>query len=126
MCLNGIAVGMLLRDPAYLEGSSPGVTPGIPTDPEEIPLTEREPLVPSKGQKKWTKIIWEKFGLHLLGNWMFVVYLISTAASILSQDSQHWFIPDRAIEIGFSEYSAAMTLTVANFANIFSRLVFWY
>ena len=63
-------------------------------------------------------------GLHLFKNWMFVMFLISATLSCLSMDSLHWFIPDRAIEIGFSKEHAALTLTVANIANIFSRLFF--
>ena len=50
------------------------------------------------------------FGLHLLKNWMFVMFLISASLSNLSMDSLHWFIPDRAIEIGFSKQHAALTL----------------
>ena len=118
LCLHGIPIGLLLRDPGYLQQD----------DDEQRHLlehaeNEKSPLVTTKSAT-WSSYISARLGLHLLGNWMFVVYLVSTAASILSQDSQHWFIPDRAIEIGFSAYSAAMTLTVANFANIFSRLVF--
>ena len=116
MCLNGIAIGLLLRYPSYLEEGT--------LEQCDSEQSEKAPLVAGKKSKFSCSLISDKFGLHLLGNWMFVIYLVSTATSILSQDSQHWFIPDRAIEIGFSEYSAAMFLTVANFANIFSRLVF--
>lgn len=117
LCLNGIAVGLLLRDPSYLEEETA-------VQQAEYQQGEEAPLMGGKKTKSTYSLVSDKFGLHLLGNWMFVMYLVSTAASILSQDSQHWFIPDRAIEIGFSAYSAAMSLTVANFANIFSRLVF--
>ena len=115
--MNGIAVGLLLRDPSYLEEETA-------VQQAEYQQGEEAPLMGGKKTKSTYSLVSDKFGLHLLGNWMFVMYLVSTAASILSQDSQHWFIPDRAIEIGFSAYSAAMSLTVANFANIFSRLVF--
>ena len=64
------------------------------------------------------------FGLYLLKNWMFIMFLISTSLSNLSMDSLHWFIPDRATEIGFTKKYAALTLTVANVANVFSRLFF--
>ena len=116
MCLNGFAIGLLLRDPSYLETET--------LEQCDYEDSEKAPLVAGKKSKFGFSLFSDKFGLHLLSNWMFVIYLVSTATSILSQDSQHWFIPDRAIEIGFSEYSAAMFLTVANFANIFSRLVF--
>ena len=68
--------------------------------------------------------IYYSLGLYLLKNWMFVMFLITAALSSIAQDSLHWFIPDRAIEIGFTEYNAALTLTVANFTNIFSRVFF--
>ena len=64
------------------------------------------------------------FGLHLLKDWMFVMYLISIALTYLPHISLHWFIPDRAIEIGLSKHDASVTITVLNAANILSRLAF--
>ena len=38
--------------------------------------------------------------------------------------THHWFIPDRAVEIGLSSHDAAFSITVVNIANILSRIVF--
>ena len=67
-----------------------------------------------------------QIGLHLLRDWRFTVFWISTSITYLSHVTLHWFIPDRAIEIGFSQRDAAMTIVVVNVANIFSRLVFGF
>ena len=117
--LNGIPLGMLMRDPSYLQVDSP-----TPDTHQRAKETERAPLVATDDKHTWYSHVVDKLGLRLLKNWMFVMYMLSTAMSFLPQDSQHWFIPDRAIEIGFSSYHAAMTLTLVNCANIFSRLVF--
>ena len=66
----------------------------------------------------------DRLGLHLLTNWMFVMFMISYSTTLLCHMSLHWFIPDRAVEIGFSTHDAAMSVTVVNFANIFSRGLF--
>ena len=106
-----------MRDPSNLKDKI------ISSDHEEIQESETAPLVCKEEKITHSKVI-DKLGLCLLTDWMFVMYLASTALSFLPQDSQHFFIPDRAVEIGFSEYDAAMTLTVVNYANIFRRLVF--
>ena len=95
---------------------------GVTTNNNTSSDCERQSLLPRVKTK--AALLARKFGLDLLKNWMFVMYLISASLSILSMDSLHWFIPDRAIEIGLSKKHAALTLTVANFANIFSRLFF--
>ena len=133
--LNDIPLGMLMRNPRYLQQK------------DERPNEELEMKDPVKEQEndEKSKLLAcvecrstdeqakndskdasqpHMFGLHLLKNWMFVMFLISASLSNLSMDSLHWFIPDRAIEIGFSKKHAALTLTVANVANIFSRLFF--
>ena len=66
------------------------------------------------------------FGLELFKNWMFVVYLISVPLSYVPHDSLHWFIPDRAIEIGISKHKASMTAPVLSAANLLSRFFFGF
>ena len=65
-----------------------------------------------------------QIGLHLLRDWRFAVFWISTSLTYLSHVTLHLFIPDRAVELGFSQHDAAMAIVVVNDANIFSRLVF--
>ena len=65
----------------------------------------------------------DRFGLHLCRDWMFVMFMISYATTLLSHMSLHWFIPHRAVEIGFTEDDTAMTVTVVNLSNIFSRVL---
>ena len=65
-----------------------------------------------------------QFGLFLLTDWKFVMILICVSMTNLSHISLHWFIPDRAIEIGLSNHDAAMAITLVNVANILSRLFF--
>ena len=67
-----------------------------------------------------------QIGLHLLKDWRFTLFWISTSLTYLSHMTLHWFIPDRAIEIGFSQRDAAMTIVIINIANVFSRLVFGF
>ena len=68
--------------------------------------------------------LWDQFGLFLLTDWKFVMFLVCVTMTNLSHVSLHWFIPDRAIEIGLSNHDAAMAITVVNVANILSRLFF--
>ena len=183
VCLNGIPLAMLIRDPSYLKQTSKQrddseALPLVAKEPiehshsntngydesEMSPLvskqfsaasvllnehshlkitgteeTEMSPLVPCEDSKPFedgrtdTKTIqshkkccslWDKFGLFLLTDWKFVMLLICLSMTNLSHISLHWFIPDRAIEIGFSNHDAAMTITVINVSNILSRLVF--
>ena len=133
--LNGLPLGMLMRNPRYLQQND---------ERQNEVLEMKEPVKEPENDEKSKLLACAEyrstdeqakndskdasqphmFGLHLLKNWMFVMFLISASLSNLSMDSLHWFIPDRAIEIGFSKKHAALTLTVANVANIFSRLFF--
>ena len=68
--------------------------------------------------------LWDKFGFFLLTDWKFVMFLICVCMTNISHVSLHWFIPDRAIQVGLSNHDAAMTITIVNIANILSRLTF--
>ena len=193
ICLNGIPLAMLMRDPSYLNETNEmaplvsneqskmaplvshqqsemaplvsnqqsEIAPLVPIQQSEmaplVPIQQSEmaPLTP-KPQEVETRTlescenyeyseeqfqdttdlnkqifkqitcssISDRLGLHLLKNWMFVMFMISYATTLLCHMSLHWFIPDRAVEIGFSTHDAAMSVTVVNFANIFSRGLF--
>ena len=114
ICLNGVPCGMLMRNPQYL--------PRTPTDSLNCSASkgglEGTPLITVE------KSISSRFGFHLLKDWKFVVYLSSMSLIYVSHETLHWFIPDRAVEIGLSNHDAALTVTVMNLANIISRLIF--
>ena len=133
--LNGIPLGMLMRDPGYMKQNEDTGTEVLELkEPVKEPVNDEKSKLLSCRECRSTDEQTEKvtkdasqpmmFGLHLLRNWMFVMFLISTSLSNLSMDSLHWFIPDRATKIGFTKKYAALTLTVANVANMFSRLFF--
>ena len=173
VCLNGIPLAMLMRDPSYLTQMSEGMeneeseisplmlsqerTQMVPPVPSELSKTkpsekcEMSPLifqdsrapannnsskntVPLQESKtamnseptETTKccLLWEKFGFFLLTDWKFVMFLICVCMANISHVSLHWFIPDRAIEVGLFNHDSAMTITVVNIANILSRLTF--
>ena len=179
VCLNGIPLAILMRDPSYLTQMSERMeeeenemsplmvsqehiqlAPPVPSELSKTKPTEENeisPLVPrgisalsplagisespgAHGFPTGRKLIqngrttqrdtdkccslWDKFGLFLLTDWQFVVILICMCMTNLSHISLHWFIPDRAIEVGLSNHDAAMTITVVNIANILSRLTF--
>ena len=132
---------MLMRDPSYLNGRKE-MAPLISNQQSEMaPLdsetqkvemviscseahSEDTPLMETQQHKQQNcASLCDKFGLHLLKNWMFVMFMISYATSLLCHMSLHWFIPHRAVEIGFTTGEAAVTLTVVNLANIFSRVL---
>ena len=191
ICLNGIPLAMLMRDPSYLNKTnemaplvshqqsemapivskqqsemaplisnqqsemaplvsyqqSEEMAPLVPNERSEMaPLTPKpqevrtRPLESCKisecseeqlqdttlmNKQKYKQLtcssISDRLGLHFLKNWMFVMFMISYSTTLLCHMSLHWFIPDRAVEIGFSTHDAAMSVTVVNFANIFSR-----
>ena len=147
ICLNGIPLAMLMRDPSYLKETN-----------EMVPLVAKQQLdkaslnshdnseTEDRGriekselhevQEDKTKstekqksgqlicsLLLDRFGFHLCRDWMFVMFMISYATTLLSHMSLHWFIPHRAVEIGFSEHHAAMTVIVVNLSNIFSRIL---
>ena len=136
---------MLMRDPSYLNGRNE-MAPLVSNQHSEMaPLdsetqkreswmlescensvqAENVSLIDNQEHKQSTcSLISDKFGLHLLKNWMFVMFMISYATALLCHMSLHWFIPHRAVEIGLSTHDAAMAVTVVNFANIFSRVLF--
>ena len=182
ICLNGIPLAMLMRDPSYLNETNEMAPLASNQQSEMAPLISNQqsemapfvsnqqskmaPLVSqqqsematldsnieegetrilescdnftcSEGQVQDTTLmnkqkykqltcssISDRLGLHLLKNWMFVMFMISYSTTLLCHMSLHWFIPDRAVEIGFSTHDAAMSVTVVNFANIFSRGLF--
>ena len=167
ICLHGIPLAMLMRDPSYLNGRkemaplvsnqqserAPLVSSQqsevaslvsnqqsemVPLDSEtqkgeswtlesceNLAQAEDAPLIDNQEHKQSScSLISDKFGLHLLKNWMFVMFMISYATILLCHMSLHWFIPHRAVEIGLSTHDAAMAVTVVNFANIFSRVLF--
>ena len=131
ICLNGIPVAMLMRDPSYLKDGPDEHTMLLENiDPEKTHQVapDDKPHISSPNESSDWKVklskIGHKFGFHLLKNWRFVLFWISASMTYLSHITLHWFIPDRAIEIGLSLHNAAMTITVVNWANVLSRLIF--
>ena len=137
---------MLLRDPSYLRKITE-MSPLIPRDELQMAaqytgstgtgkigveeatsngVAEDEKSLKKSPEclQKACSVLSDRFGVHLLQDWKYVMFMISYSLTLLSHISLHWFIPDRAMEIGFSNHAAAMTLTVVNFSNIFSRLIF--
>ena len=128
---------MLMRDPSYLNSRNE-MAPLVANQQSHmapvVPETQKVEMVAScteetphmdqqKDRQSACSLISDKFGLHLLKNWMFVMFMISYATTLLCHTSLHWFIPDRAVAIGFTTDQADFTLTVVNFANIFSRVL---
>ena len=135
ICLNGIPVSMLMRNPSYLNNKPhqpPHCADSVESEhyrgmaPPEVSdnVTISAPTV--KHKQTHCCQFGNQIGLHLLRDWRFTVFWISTSLTYLSHVTLHWFIPDRAIEIGFSHRDAAITLVVVNIANIFSRLIFGF
>ena len=173
VCLNGIPLAMLMRDPSYLKQTSEQtdedeMSPLAPKQHSQVALTvlnehsktkeseENEILLPlvaksgnsgdldegcfptgtvqqdrrthfnriERDREKRCVSLWNQFGLFLLADRKFVMILVCVNMTNLSHISLHWFIPDRAIEIGLSNRDAAMTITIINVANILSRLIF--
>ena len=104
-------------------------TSGAPTSNDSskntVPIRDGK-IAMNSALKETTKCcsLWDKFGFFLLTDWKFVMFLICVCMTNISHVSLHWFIPDRAIEVGLSNHDAAMTITVVNIANILSRLTF--
>ena len=104
-------------------------TSGAPTSNDSskntVPIRNGKTAMNS-ALKETTKCcsLWDKFGFFLLTDLKFVMFLICVCMTNISHVSLHWFIPDRAIEVGLSNHDAAMTITVVNIANILSRLTF--
>ena len=135
---------MLMRDPSYLNKTNE-MAPLVSNQQSEMapPVTCKHVQLPQKEkclqlpatnnknsqtknpeQKSTTHGFHDSFGLHLLKDWKFVMYFISIALTYLPHISLHWFIPDRAIEIGLSKRDSSVTITVLNATNIVSRLAF--
>ena len=142
--LNGIPLAMLMRDQSYLHNTNE-TAPLVSNNKSKMAqaYSQKELMVSGSskeevvscecnahGENKSNKetgtssAISPKCGLFLLKDWMFVMFMLSYATTLLSHISLHWFIPNRAVEIGFSSHDAVMTVTVLNFSNIFSRLMF--
>ena len=124
---------MLMRDPSYLNKTNE-MAPLVSHKHVQLPQKEKALQISTTEnqnsqtknpeQRNTTHGFHDSFGLHLLKDWMFVMYLISIALTYLPHISLHWFIPDRAIEIGLSKHDSSVTITVLNAANILSRLAF--
>ena len=134
ICLNGIPVSMLMRHPSYLTKTSDRLSICVESAggersrevmPSDVSYHAHSPA-PDNEKKSQCRQFANQIGLHLLKDWRFTVFWISTSLTYLSHVTLHWFIPDRAIEIGFSQHDAAMTIVVVNIANMFSRLVFGF
>ena len=146
ICLNGIPFSMLMRHPSYLtktddrlsicvESAEGEDCRGVPpsdvsnhchqVSPSQASHSAHSPAADNE-KKSHCRQFANQIGLHLLKDWKFTVFWISTSLTYLSHVTLHWFIPDRAIEIGFSPRDAAMTIVVVNIANMFSRLVFGF
>ena len=136
ICLNGIPVAMLMRDPTYLKRR---YTTHAQDDQHKMsPLDEEkhhEAAPPSEPHisisndlsfdwKVTFSKIGNRLGFHLLRNWRFLLYWISASLIYLPHVTLHWFIPDRGIEIGLPLHDAAMTITIINCASILSRVLF--
>ena len=111
--------------PSVLNELSHSKTAGT-EETEMSPLVSRDDSESYKDGRTHKKCcsLSDKFGLFLLKDWKFVMLLVCLSMTNLSHISLHWFIPDRAIEIGLSNHDAAMVITVVNVANILSRLLF--
>ena len=115
---------MLMRDPSYLNETNE-TAPLVSHKHVQLPQKEKALKISTREnqnsqtknpeQRNTTHGFHDSFGLHLL---------ISIALTYLPHISLHWFIPDRAIEIGLSKHDSSVTITVLNAANILSRLAF--
>ena len=122
-----------MRDPSYLNKTNE-MAPLVSHKHVQLPQKEnalqisttenQNSQTKNPEQRNTTHGFHDSFGLHLLKDWMFVMYLISIALTYLPHIPLHWFIPDRAIEIGLSKHDSSVTITVLNAANILSRLAF--
>ena len=98
---------MLMRDPSYLNGRNEMASLVSNHQSEMAPLdsdrqkvemvtpcseahSEDTPLMETQQHKKQNYAsLCDKFGLHLLKNWMFVMFMISYATSLLCHMSLH-------------------------------------
>ena len=134
--MNGIPIMMLFRDPSCLNKDLASPNPvenvveharignnSLPMCNGDININNDTNLrgdeFRTDGQQPANSL-----GLHLLKNWVFLLFLVATALCSVTQESLHWFIPGRAIEVGLSHYDAALSMVIANVFNLCGRLTF--
>ena len=145
ICLNGIPVSMLMRNPSCLKETNEMV-PLVAKqqsdratlksrdnweaegrkEKSELPEVQKDKTKSTEKQKSGQLICFllsDRCGIHICKDWMFVMFMVSCANTLLCHTSLHWFIPYRAVEIRFSDKDAAITVTVVNLSNIFSRVL---